>query len=95
MRKKQAKREGVWQVQEAKAKLSALVQAADRKPQVITVNGRPKVVVLSYRHFWAVILHYFTGKDILEDSPERLSGADQIIRQAMKDARHFLMHSGR
>ena len=37
-----------WQLQEAKAKLSALVQQASREgPQVITVRGRQEVIVLS------------------------------------------------
>ncbi len=41
-----------WQLQEAKARLSALVrETEDGGPQVITVRGRPCAVVLSKRDF--------------------------------------------
>lgn len=36
-----------WQVQEAKAELSAVIQAAQRAPQVITRRGEPVAVMLS------------------------------------------------
>jgi prevent-host-death family protein len=37
-----------WQVQQAKAHLSALLEAAAQEPQIITCHARPKSVVLSY-----------------------------------------------
>jgi prevent-host-death family protein len=37
-----------WQVQEAKAELSALIKAAQELPQIITRHGEPVAVVLSY-----------------------------------------------
>jgi len=37
----------VWQMQEAKARLSEVVKAANNAPQEITVHGRPAAVVLS------------------------------------------------
>lgn len=40
-----------WQVQEAKAELSALLQAAQASPQVITRHGSPFAVVLSYTDY--------------------------------------------
>ena len=40
-----------WQVQEAKAELSALIKAAQEAPQVITRHGEPMVVVLSYAEY--------------------------------------------
>ena len=42
------RREGEWQVQEAKSRLSAVITAAEHEgPQSITKHGRPIVVVLS------------------------------------------------
>jgi prevent-host-death family protein len=40
-----------WQVQEAKAELSAVIKAAQKEPQVITRHGEPVAVVLSYAQY--------------------------------------------
>ena len=40
-----------WQVQEAKAELSALIKAAQEAPQVITRHGEPVAVVVSYAKY--------------------------------------------
>ncbi len=40
-----------WQVQEAKAELSAVIKAAQKEPQVITRHGKPVAVVLSYEQY--------------------------------------------
>ncbi len=40
-----------WQVQEAKAELSALIAAAQDSPQVITRRGEPVAVVISFERF--------------------------------------------
>jgi prevent-host-death family protein len=40
-------RNSKWQLQEAKAMLSKVVKSADRGPQIITVRGEEKAVVLS------------------------------------------------
>ncbi|HEX5275632.1 MAG TPA: type II toxin-antitoxin system Phd/YefM family antitoxin [Candidatus Rubrimentiphilum sp.] len=40
-----------WQVQEAKAELSALLSAAQDAPQIITRHGQPFAVVLSYAQY--------------------------------------------
>ena len=37
----------VWQLQRAKAMLSEVVRSAAREPQIITVRGEEKAVVLS------------------------------------------------
>jgi prevent-host-death family protein len=34
-----------WALQDAKARLSELVRAAEREPQIITYRGKPKVEV--------------------------------------------------
>jgi prevent-host-death family protein len=40
-------RNTVWQLQEAKAMLSEVVRSAGREPQIITVRGEEKAVILS------------------------------------------------
>lgn len=41
-----------WQLQDAKARFSELVRAAqERGPQTVTVRGEPAVVVLSQRQY--------------------------------------------
>jgi prevent-host-death family protein len=40
-----------WQLQQAKQRLSALVLAARAEPQIITVHGREKAVVMSHKLF--------------------------------------------
>jgi prevent-host-death family protein len=40
-----------WQLQEAKAMLSELVKSAAREPQIITVRGEEKAVVLSMEEY--------------------------------------------
>lgn len=43
-----------WQVQEAKAELSALIHASQGAPQIITRHNDPVAVVLSYSHYQAL-----------------------------------------
>ena len=49
---KQASHEPIWQLQEAKARLSELVRrAVDEGPQHVSVRGEPAAVVLSEREY--------------------------------------------
>ncbi|MDR0597784.1 MAG: type II toxin-antitoxin system prevent-host-death family antitoxin [Treponema sp.] len=41
----------VWQLQRAKAMLSEVVRSAAREPQIITVRGEEKAVVLSMEEY--------------------------------------------
>lgn len=41
----------VWQLQEAKAMLSDVVRAAAEEPQIITVRGEEKAVVISMEEY--------------------------------------------
>ena len=43
--------ENVWQLQEAKAKFSAFVRAAERYPQLVTVHGQKRVMMVSWPLF--------------------------------------------
>ena len=38
----------VWQLQEAKAKLSELVKLTKKEPQVVSVRGKDEVILLSF-----------------------------------------------
>jgi prevent-host-death family protein len=42
-----------WQIQEAKAKFSELVKMAAQSPQLVTMNGKPAVVVISQKEYCA------------------------------------------
>lgn len=43
-----------WQLQDAKARFSELVRAAQHGPQMITVRGAPAVVVMSQHQYRAL-----------------------------------------
>jgi prevent-host-death family protein len=48
----------VWQVQEAKTKLSELIEEANTKgPQIITRHGSERAVILSIREYRALTAH--------------------------------------
>lgn len=48
----------VWQVQEAKTKLSEVIEDANTKgPQIITRHGAERAVVLSIREYKALTAH--------------------------------------
>jgi len=40
-----------WQLQEAKAMFSEVIQLAALKPQIITVRGKETAVILSYKEY--------------------------------------------
>ena len=40
-----------WQLQEAKAKFSEVVRMAESEPQIVTMRGRPAVVIISQREY--------------------------------------------
>jgi antitoxin Phd len=55
-----------WQLQEAKAKFSELVQKAiDEGPQTVTRRGKPSVVVLSAEQFELMKKRQIDLKDLL------------------------------
>ncbi len=43
--------ERVWQLQDAKAKFSAFVKASLNTPQIVSVRGEPKAIMVSLHHF--------------------------------------------
>jgi antitoxin Phd len=59
-----------WQLQEAKAKFSELVQKAiDDGPQTVTRRGQPAVVVLSAEQFELMKKRQVSLKDLLRSAP--------------------------
>ena len=64
-----------WQLQEAKARLSELVRCVEREgPQVITLRGEPKAVVVSKAEFERLQRPKPSLTEFLRSSP--LSGLD-------------------
>jgi antitoxin Phd len=48
----------IWQVQEAKTRLSEVIEEADKRgPQIITRHGAERAVVLSIADYRALIAH--------------------------------------
>ena len=58
-----------WQLQEAKNKLSAVIQNAINEPQTITVRGIPTVVVMSVNEYNALIKPKKKLTKFFQDSP--------------------------
>jgi antitoxin Phd len=59
-----------WQLQEAKAKFSELVQKAiEEGPQTVTRRGKPSVVVLSAEQFELMKKRQISLKDLLRSAP--------------------------
>lgn len=60
----------VWQLQEAKAKFSDLVKAAQNQgPQEVTLHGKPAVIVLSVEDFESLNQPKSNLVDFLKKSP--------------------------
>lgn len=58
-----------WQLQEAKAKFSEVVRAAQIEPQEISVRGHPEAVILSKQHYDALLLQKTDLVTLLSSSP--------------------------
>lgn len=60
----------VWQLQDAKNRFSALVKAAENEgPQVITVHGQEKAVLLSAEAYQRLIRRQGSLLDFFQTSP--------------------------
>ena len=58
-----------WQLQEAKAKFSAVIRSAKRKPQIITLHGKEDAVVLSMEAYRKLTAPKESLVSFLEQSP--------------------------
>jgi prevent-host-death family protein len=76
----------VWQLQEAKNKLSEVVEEAlQRGPQVITKRGKQTAVVLSYTDYRKMLLNQQKLSDFFRESP--LAGVDLDLTRDSSPAR--------
>ena len=59
----------VWQLQEAKAMFSKVVRSSEQGPQIITVHGKEKAVVLSMESYRNLITPKESLVSFMEKSP--------------------------
>jgi len=70
--KKTAEHKGEWQLQEAKNRLSRVVEEARRgTPQTITLRGTPAAVVLSFEQYQELIRPRTPLSEFFRQSPLR------------------------
>jgi prevent-host-death family protein len=63
-------KQAVWQIQEAKNKLSEVIDRALRQgPQIITRRGVEAVIVLSYQEYRKLLLSRTKLSDFFRESP--------------------------
>lgn len=60
-----------WQLQEAKARMSEMIERAQKSPQEITVHGRPVAVVVSRATFDTLSQSQGSLVDFMQRSPLR------------------------
>ncbi|MCK5876540.1 MAG: type II toxin-antitoxin system Phd/YefM family antitoxin [Candidatus Marithrix sp.] len=58
-----------WQLQEAKNKLGQLVQYAQKEPQIITLQGKEIVAVISIKDYQKIYKKKSTLLSIMQNSP--------------------------
>ncbi|MDR0648267.1 MAG: type II toxin-antitoxin system Phd/YefM family antitoxin [Synergistaceae bacterium] len=58
-----------WQTQEAKAKFSELMKMAASAPQMVTLHGKPSVVVMSEEEYARLTMPRRTLFELMQDSP--------------------------
>ena len=74
-RARTTKRKEAWQLQEAKAHLSEVVdRAANEGPQVITRHGKKEAVVVAFETYTRLVAREVPLVDMLLRSPLRGSG---------------------
>lgn len=60
-----------WQIQEAKSRLSEVIEEAGKKgPQIITRHGRERAVLLSIENYRALVAHKPSLTDYLLGGPK-------------------------
>lgn len=79
---------GHWQLKDAKARLSEVLQCAEERPQTVTVHGKPKAVVVSAAEF-ARLQQPQTGSvlvELFDGSPLRgISIENDRIKAPVRD----------
>ena len=75
------KKDPSWQFQEAKSRLSQVVEHALREgPQTITLRGKPAVVVVSFEEFQNITRPGTSLREFLRQSP--LYGTDLDLERS-------------
>ena len=59
----------VWQLQEAKAKLSELVKLTKKEPQVVSVRGKDEVILLSIKEYNSLVAKKPAFLELMAHSP--------------------------
>jgi len=67
--KKNTANKNEWQLQEAKAMFSEVVKKSAKKPQVITVHGEKKAVLMSYEEYYWLIAPKQSLFEFFQNSP--------------------------
>ncbi|MDP9314622.1 MAG: type II toxin-antitoxin system Phd/YefM family antitoxin [Chloroflexota bacterium] len=80
----------IWQLQEAKNKLSELVdEALTEGPQVITKRGVETAIVLSYADYRKLLLNQQKLSDFFRESP--LAGVELDLTRDMSPTREDIV----
>lgn len=74
-----------WQLQDAKARFSEVVNSARKAPQEITVRGEPAAVVVSTGEFGRLRKKPQSFVNFIRNSP--LAGADLLMERDRTPAR--------
>ena len=85
-----ATKKAAWQLQEAKAMFSEVVQAAAQTPQIITVRGEKKAVILSYGEYQKIASPQLSLFEFMQASPLRDLELELPRRQPEKTRDSFL-----
>lgn len=59
----------VWQLQEAKAKLSYVVKQCEIEPQIISLHGKEKVIMISIEDYEEMVHHKENLVTFMQNSP--------------------------
>lgn len=77
-----------WQMQEAKAKFSELIKnVVNKEPQLISVRGKPTVVVISFDKYKNLTSHKMNFVELMRNSP--LVGVEINIERAVDKEREI------
>ncbi|MDR2942110.1 MAG: type II toxin-antitoxin system prevent-host-death family antitoxin [Treponema sp.] len=81
---KKTKGKSNWQLQEAKAMFSEVVKEAGLKPQIITVRGKEKAVIISFEEYKKLSSPKQTLFNFIQNSPLRDMELELPLRRAEK-----------
>jgi antitoxin Phd len=77
-----------WQMQEAKAKFSELIKnVVDKEPQLISVRGKPIVVVISFDKYKNLTSNKMNFVELMRNSP--LVGVEIDVNRTLDKEREI------